>query len=237
MTDQLNWEKIEVPRGAYIGWGLRPGQHVTGVVVEYSPTGGVDFNQNVCPALAIELVEDAWSADKAQNYTQHRAGELVQLNCGQVSLKRAVHTADPNPGDLVKITLDNILAGAGKQGGDVKEFGIQIVRGYRARNPKPSPAQAAPQQPGPNFGGQPQPAYGGGQPVQQQPQPNFGGAPQPQFPGPAQPNPQQYPQQPMEQPWAGQQGPPQGGFMPPGPSVQGVPPVPPFGTAPDQPPF
>lgn len=241
---QPNWEDVEVPRGAYIGWGLRAGQHVTGVVLEYAPTGGVDFNQNVCPALAIELVENAWSADKAQNYTEHRAGDLVQLNCGQVSLKRAVHAADPSPGDLVKITLENILAGAGKQGGDVKEFGIKIVRGFRPQAARSHNGQSQPQS-APNFGTPPQQAYSGppqGQP--QPPQPNFGGQQQaPQFGGPQQPQaqPSFAQQQPQGAPWGNQgqqaqapQGQPQ--FAPAG--APSVPATPPFGAGADQaPPF
>ncbi|OBB20601.1 hypothetical protein [Mycolicibacterium elephantis] len=123
------WEEVEVPRGAYIGWGLKTGQHVTGKVLEYALDGGTDFNGNPCPSVTIELTEKAASFNKAGERTDHDPGELVQLNAGQVSLKRALRAADPNPGDLVKITLDNILKGAGKNNGDVKEFGIKIARG------------------------------------------------------------------------------------------------------------
>lgn len=118
-----NWEEIDVPRGAYIGWGNNSGQSVTGRVLEYAPTGGSDFNGNPCPQLAIELIEDADSYNKAGQSFRHAAGDIVQLTCGQVSLKRAVMAADPNPGDLVKITLDGIV---NLQGGNtVKEFGIK----------------------------------------------------------------------------------------------------------------
>lgn len=126
------WETVDVPRGAYIGWGLKAGQYVTGKVLEYSLTGGTDFNDQPCPNVAIELTEPAASFNKAQERTDYPAGELVQLNAGQVSLKRALRAADPSPGDLVKITLDNVLKGAGKNGGDVKEFGIKIARGAAA---------------------------------------------------------------------------------------------------------
>jgi hypothetical protein len=127
-----DWENIEVPRGAYIGWGLKPGQHVTGKVLEYSLDGGSDFNDQPCPQIAIELTEKAASFNKAGDRTDHQAGDLVQLTAGQVSLKRALRAADPSPGDLVKITLDNILKGAGKNGGDIKEFSIKIARGAAA---------------------------------------------------------------------------------------------------------
>lgn len=223
MTNGLNWQEIDVPRGAYIGWGLRAGQSVTGVVLEFTPNGGSDFNQNPCPNLTLELIEEAWSANKAQEWTQIAKGEMVQLNCGQVSLKRAVLAADLSPGDLVKITLETILAGQGKNGGDVKEFGIKKVPGFRpAARPAP---QAQPSQP--QFGG-----------PQGQPQPQFAqqGAPQPQFGGPqGQPQPQyaaaQAPSaQPQGDPWGGQA--PQGQFAPTAPAS------PPFGTvATDEPPF
>jgi hypothetical protein len=122
MTD---WEEINVPKGAYIGWGNKPGQHVTGKVLEYAPDGGTDFAGNRCPSLAIELTEKAASVNKEGVRTEFDTGEIVQLNAGQVSLKRALRAADPSPGDLVKITLDNLVKTAN---GTVKEFRIQIAR-------------------------------------------------------------------------------------------------------------
>ena len=121
-----NWETIEVPRGAYIGWGSKKGQHVTGKVIDYQPEGGNDFNGNVCPAATIELTEAAASFNKDGDRTDFAAGELIQLNAGQVSLKRALRAADPSPGDLVKITLVNL---AKTDKGTVKEFDIKIARG------------------------------------------------------------------------------------------------------------
>ena len=123
MTD---WEDITVPKGAYISWGNKPGQHVTGKVLEFSHDGGTDFAGNRCPTVAIELTEDAASVNKEGDRTDYPAGEIVQLNAGQVSLKRALRAADPNPGDLVKITLENLVKTAN---GTVKEFGIEIARG------------------------------------------------------------------------------------------------------------
>ena len=147
-----NWEEVEVPRGAYIGWGNKSGQHITGKVLEYSVTAGTDFNGNSCPAASIELTEPAASFNKAGDRFDHDTGALVQLNAGQVSLKRALRAADPSPGDLVKITLDDIIKGVGQKGGDVKEFGIKIARG----NGPPvaeAPAAAAPTGFNSGFGG------------------------------------------------------------------------------------
>ena len=121
-----NWEEVEVPRGAYIGWGTKPGQHVTGKVLEYSLDGGTDFNGSPCPTVAIELVENAASFNKDGDRTNHDVGEIVQLNAGQVSLKRALRAADPAVGDLVKIELQSL---AKTDKGSVKEFGIKIARG------------------------------------------------------------------------------------------------------------
>ena len=127
MTD---WEDISVPKGAYISWGNKPGQHVTGKVLEYAPDGGTDFAGNRCPSVAIELTEKAASVNKEGVRTDFDTGEIVQLNAGQVSLKRALRAADPSPGDLVKITLDNLVKTAN---GTVKEFRIQIARGAASK--------------------------------------------------------------------------------------------------------
>lgn len=133
-----NWEEITVPRGAYIGWGTKTGQHVTGKVVDYQPEGGTDFAGNPCPSVAVELTEDAASFNKEGERTDHPAGTLIQLNAGQVSLKRALRAADPSTGDLVKITLKNLVKTAN---GSVKEFGIQIARGAGGST-KPAAAPA-----------------------------------------------------------------------------------------------
>lgn len=130
-----NWEDVEVPRGAYISWGAKPGQHVTGKVLEYSLDGGTDFAGNRCPSIAIELTEKAASINKEGQRSDFDAGEIVQLNAGQVSLKRALRAADPSPGDLVKITLSNLAKTAN---GTVKEFEMKIARGAGV-----SPAPAA----------------------------------------------------------------------------------------------
>ena len=132
------WEEIEVPRGAYISWGTKAGQFVTGRVIDYNVTGGNDFNEQPCPQVAIELTEPAASINKEGVRTDFGAGELVQLNAGQVSLKRALRAADPSPGDLVKITLSDLVKTAK---GTVKEFSIQIARGA---SPAPKPKAADP---------------------------------------------------------------------------------------------
>jgi hypothetical protein len=134
------WEDVQVPRGAYLGWGAKKGQHVTGKVLEYSPDGGTTFAGDPCPSATIELTEKAASFNKDGERTDHDAGTIIQLNAGQVSLKRALRAADPNPGDLIKITLVNL---AKTDKGSVKEFDIKIARGS-ANSAKPKAAQADP---------------------------------------------------------------------------------------------
>ena len=123
----VDFEKIEVPRGAYIGWGTKPGQHVTGTVLDFNPVGGTDFNGNDVPQLEVELTDKASSYNKELERTIHDAGELVVLTCGLVSLKRAVMKADPKRGDIVRITLENLVKLPNAN--TVKEFGIEIARG------------------------------------------------------------------------------------------------------------
>ncbi len=125
MTD-INYEDVVVPRGAYISWGSKTGQHVTGVVLGFDPTGGTDFNDRPCPQLTLELSEPAASINKEGVRTDFAAGELVLLNAGPVSLKRAVMAAQPAVGDIVKIILANLVEVAK---GTVKEFDIKIARG------------------------------------------------------------------------------------------------------------
>jgi hypothetical protein len=133
-----NWESVDVPRGAFISWGEQTGQHVTGKVLSFDASGGTDFNNNPCPQLSVELIEPAASINKQGQRTDFPAGELVVLNCGQVSLKRAVNAASLEPGDLVKITLDNLVK---TSNGVVKEFSIKVARGAGgAATPKPQPA-------------------------------------------------------------------------------------------------
>jgi hypothetical protein len=136
------WETIEVPRGAYISWGSKPGQHVTGKVLDYSPTDGTDANDKPCPQLSVQLTEEASSINREGERTRIAAGELVVLNASQVGLKRAVKAADPAPGDLIKITLVNLVK---VTKGTVKEFDVKIARGAGGttkRQPVATPAES-----------------------------------------------------------------------------------------------
>ena len=164
-----NFEDVVVPQGSFIGWGNHPGQHVTGKILDYSPTGGVDFNDNVCPQITVELVEPAASFNKEGERTDFPAGDLVQVTCGLVSLKRAIKAADPSPGDVVKILLEDLER---VTNGTVKVFKLQIARGAA-----PEARAQRQQAPAQQFGQQaPAQQFGQQAPAQSQSNP-FGGAP------------------------------------------------------------
>lgn len=133
------WEEVEVPRGAFIGWGNRTGQHVTGKVIGYDDRGGTDFNGDPCPQLSVELTEKAASINKEGERSDFEPGELVVLNCGQVSLKRAVRAASLENGDLVKIELTNLVK---VDKGQVKEFSIKVARGAGKTSASSRPTSA-----------------------------------------------------------------------------------------------
>ena len=139
MTDNWNnqdeWETIEAPRGAYISWGSRVGQHVTGKVIDYDVTGGRDQKDNAVPLLSVELSERAASINKEGQRTDYNAGELVNLTVSQVSLKRNLRVADPQRGDKIKIMLANLVK---TSNGTVKEFEVKIARGRKGNAQQPA---------------------------------------------------------------------------------------------------
>ena len=184
------WETVEVPRGAYISWGEQPGvQEVVGAVIDYAPHGGTAFDGSPCPQISLQLRAPTFSMNKQGVRTEHQIGDLVVLNAGLVSLKRAVQAMQIQPGDLIKIFFARkVQAGSG----EVKEFDVQIARGAAKTAQPPAQQQPAPygQQPPPIAYAQQAPPQNYSQPVQQtmpyapqQPmspqQPAYAGPPQP----------------------------------------------------------
>ena len=142
-------EDIEIPKGAFIGWGNNEGaegQHVTGKVLDYGDTAGQDTKGNECPQLTVELIEPAASFDKLGNRTTYPAGELVSVTCSQVQLKRGIKATDPAPGDLIRIVLEDVRV-LPNNGNTLKEFGIKIKRGAGG------PVSAPPASASAGFGG------------------------------------------------------------------------------------
>lgn len=138
------WETIESTAGGFIGWGTKTGQHVTGKVMDYSIDGGTDFAGNKCPQLTVELTEKSASFNKDGERTDYEAGEIVNLTCGQASLKSTIRRTDPSPGDLVKITLSDLAKTAN---GTAKVFEIKIARGAGASSSTPAAAAASDDEP------------------------------------------------------------------------------------------
>lgn len=139
MTTQ--WEDIDVPRGAYISWAPKPGQTVTGKVLDYTTNGGTDFNGNPCPQVSMELREDTYSINKHGERFDHPAGDLIVINAGVASLKRAVLAANPTAGDLLKISYSGTYK---TKEGEGKEFDIKIARGAGGSSAPAAPTPAAP---------------------------------------------------------------------------------------------
>jgi quercetin dioxygenase-like cupin family protein len=128
-----NWEEIEVPRGSFISWADKPGQIVQGAVVTYDPRGGTDFNDQPCPQVIIDLTAHAESINKAGEVFEYDAGDMVTVNAGQANLAKALRKADPQPGDLLKITYADTEKSAK---GTVKVFAVKIARGSGTARPK-----------------------------------------------------------------------------------------------------
>lgn len=145
------WESVTAPRGQYIGWGNTPGQHVTGKVLAFDASGGKDPNGNPCPELTVELTERAASFRQGQR-TDIEPGNVVQVTCAQVSLKRDIIAARLNPGDLIKITLEKLVPTAKSP---AKVFDVKV-----ARNSAPAPVETL-TQPAAPLPPQ-QPAFSGG---------------------------------------------------------------------------
>lgn len=143
MTEQ--WEEIEVPKGSFMSWADRPGQSITGRVVEYAPTGGTDFNDDPCPQVVLEITRDAYSVNKQGERYDYATGDLVTVNAGLSNLKKAVRRADPEPGDLLDIAFTDTEK-ADK--GTVKIFRVRIARGA---GKAPAARAAAPAQSEPPF--------------------------------------------------------------------------------------
>lgn len=106
MSDQ-GFQKVEVPRGRFIGWAVKPTdppQTVIVKVTDYDEQGGRTPNGNIVPQLSGTLVEPA------TNYRDHgterevlAGGELVTVTCSIANLRKGVKAAEPQPGDTVKL--------------------------------------------------------------------------------------------------------------------------------------
>ena len=120
------FETIQTPAGAFIGWADQPGQVVTGKVMDYDAARGQNFAGERCPQIVLELVEAAASVNKAGERTDFQAGEMVTITAGQANLRRGVLAADLSRGDVVRISHTSNQKTAN---GTVKIFEIAVARG------------------------------------------------------------------------------------------------------------
>lgn len=123
----MAWEDVEVPEGTFIGWGKKPGQKVTGEVLDYDETGGKDFDKDPCPLLTLKLTETAHSHVKGK-WNEYPAGEVVLVTCGQPKLKQAVKVADPQRGWLIQLELTGLQDTAN---GEMKLFAARVDRTHK----------------------------------------------------------------------------------------------------------
>lgn len=142
-----NWDsEVESSAGGFYGWGNKVGQKVTGTVVDYSPTGGNDFNGDKCPLLMVELTEESYSHSTQTGWSKLDNGQTVKLTCGLPSLNECVRLMRLEPGDLAQIEL--VELSPTNKGNPAKIFKGRVARGQGQR--KQSAATSAG---GPDFGG------------------------------------------------------------------------------------
>jgi hypothetical protein len=147
----MSWETVEVPRGSYIGWGVKPGQQVTGRIVDYDPTGATDFAGEPVPHLEVELTEACESYTKTGDRFDFGPGELVALSCSQAQLKRIIRKAELKIGMMVRITLTGQVKSA--SGNTVKEFSVELDRSGATHQSESAAAQQASRPARPKPGG------------------------------------------------------------------------------------
>jgi hypothetical protein len=120
----MAYQDVEVPLGAFIGWGDKPGQVVEGRVTDYDPEGGTVFGGSgaKCPLVEIELTATAYSYTKGK-WSTYEAGTTVQITAGQAQLKKKVRKAAPRVGAMIRIEMKGKIS---VTNGEVKDFLVQV---------------------------------------------------------------------------------------------------------------
>lgn len=122
-----DFQDVEVPRGRFIGWGNKPPQKVTVKVISFDPTGGTDFNGNICPLMLGNLVEACDNyRDKGAVKERLDADELVSVKGATANLKAGLLAADPKPGDVVQMDFTDTYKTSNGTG---KTIDVRIARG------------------------------------------------------------------------------------------------------------
>jgi hypothetical protein len=123
-TDE--YEKVEVPRGTFIGWALKPGQKMEATVLTYGEADGRDFDGDACPLIVAELLKPFTNyRDKGTTVEELAAGELVSITCGLANLKRTVRTAALEPGNRFILEFTDTYKTAAGEG---KAFEMKVAR-------------------------------------------------------------------------------------------------------------
>lgn len=120
-----DWEEVEVPQGAYMSWASRPGQRVVGLVIDYEPHGGTDFNDNPCPLLTLRLRDSTYAVSKDGDRRDFAADDMIMVNCGVINLKKAIKFANLERGNLVDIHYYDVTR---VDKGDAKQFKVRVMR-------------------------------------------------------------------------------------------------------------
>lgn len=104
------YKTVEVPVGAFIGWG-KQGQEVEIQVFTFSETDGHDFNGNSCPRVVGTLQADCDNyRDLKSNPPTHetlKAGEMVTIDGATANLKKALLLASPKSKDFMRFTFSD----------------------------------------------------------------------------------------------------------------------------------
>lgn len=125
--------KVEVPRGQFFGWAVKPPQEVTVSVVSFDPVGGRDAKDNVVPRLVGKLLEPTSSyRDRGTTEVKLDAGELITIEGGVANVKSGLLAADPKAGDIVQLKF---VATYETKNGTGKEIEVFIARGTTASGP------------------------------------------------------------------------------------------------------
>jgi hypothetical protein len=121
------YTKVDVPRGTFFGWAVKPPQELVLKVVSFDLTGGTDAKDNVCPRLIGTVMEPTSSyRDKGTTEVKIDAGELLIVECSIWALKSGVAAAAPESGDIIKLVY---VGNTELKSGTAKDIDVFIARG------------------------------------------------------------------------------------------------------------
>lgn len=112
-------QKVEVPRGQFFGWAVKPPQEITVETISYDPQGGRDAKDNVVPRLIGKVMVPTTSyRDRGTTEVELDAGEIVTIEGGVANVKTGLLAANPQRGQIVQLKFVGTYetkAGTGKE--------------------------------------------------------------------------------------------------------------------------